>query len=359
MKFFKKQGVAILIAIVVIALAIGIGRWRKPLEQVNQGVSSSESLDKGLDTRNYEGLVQDSADVLSAQAEKSIAIYNANWDLRYNSYIAVITTDSVPGGDIEEFAWDYGADSGLGEGDAVLALAVDDGLYYVATGEDFSSILTNKVETALDDLLWKNFESGDYENGVLDFFGEMNGVYLKNFGVSNGGYDYPATTTHYNGWVVLLIVGLLIFLLVASSLDRSRYDTYYNSYYGVGMAPRPFRPILFWHGPGYGWYRNRWSPSYHSSRYYHNSHNHRGPGGRPGGGSASGFGGVGNSGRRGGGTFGGRPSGGSRGGFGGSFGGGSRGGGSFGGGSRGGFGGGSRGGGSFGGGRGGGFGGRR
>lgn len=365
MNFLKKQGVAILITLVVIAGAVGIGQWRKPIEQVNEGVSNSQSLDTSLSTAKYEKYIDDGANVLQHADRSSVLLYNANWDNRYNSVIAFVSTPSLNGQDIEDFAWDNGIDMGLGKGDAILAVSVDDGLYYVATGDEFSTIITSGVEDELNGVLYDAYSMEKFSTGTMDFYKTMNGVYLDNFGVSNGGYYEYGTHSSSIFGIVMIIILLVVFISIASAIDRSRYDTYYNRYYGMGVTPPiMFRPILFWHGPHYGWYRNRWNTGYRS--HYHHD-NHRGPGGGFGGGSSSGFGGVGNSGPRGGGTFGGRPSGGgSRGGFGGSFGGGSsrggggfggsRGGGSFGG---GGFGG-SRGGGGFGGGsRGGGFGGRR
>lgn len=391
MNVLKKRGVAVLIAIVVIAASIGIGQWRNTTANAVEYTPDkpiTQGLDTSLSTGKYEKFVYDKANVLSNSAEQSIDVYNANWDYRYNSIIAVVTVDSLGGQDIEDFAWDQGTDMSLGEGDAILAIAVDDGLYYVATGGDFSTIATSKVTDELARILDSAFEAGKFEDGTLSFYSTMDGVYRDNFGLGNAesGYDWDQGYNTYQNTagtyllIILIVTMLIIFIAVASSIDRARYNAYYGQYYGVGMPPVMFRPILFWHGPSYGWYRRRWIPNYHI--HYPGDHNHRGPGpgpggGRPGGpgrpgGSSSGFGGRGNSGPRGGGTFGGRPSGGgSRGGFGGSFGGGSSrgggfGGGSFGGGSRGGFGGGSFGGGSRGGfgggsfgggGRGGGFGG--
>lgn len=356
MNLFKKRGVAVLVTLLVIAGAIGIGQWRRPVQQNKpEPPAITSELDTTLSTGKYEKYVYDQAGVLSPSVERAISIYNANWDYRYNSVIGVVTVKAVPGGDIEEFTWDQGVDMDLGEGDAVLALAVDDGTYFVAPGNDFSTILSNRVVDELTKVLEGNFDSARYEAGVQEFYAAMNGVYLDNFGLGNAGGGYESTYSDFGpvAGIFLLVVLLIVFLSIASAIDNARYNAYYGRYYGMGAPPIMFRPILFWHGPSYGWYRRRWSPSY---RVRYDDYNRRGPGGgRPGGGSSGGFGGMGNSGPRGGGTFGGRPSGSNnRGGFGGTFGGGSRsGGGSFGGGS---FGGG-RGGGSFGGGRSGGFGG--
>ena len=365
MKLFQKTWFAWLLTAVMIAAAIGIGQTKGGQREPGPLPSASTGLDTTLSTSGCDRWIWDDAGVLSSSTEKQISLYNANWNYRYNSVVAVVTTDST--GDLEEFAWFQGADMGLGEGDAILAISARDEDWFVAPGNDFSTILTNRVVSDLEDIL-----SGELnDNTVLAFYEALNQVYLDNFGLGNAGGGSAYAPGYSSGGstaagVMLLVFILIAIVLVVNAIDRMRYNTYRRQYYGVVNPPVMFRPIFFWHGPGSYWYRRHW---------------HRppppprgpgpGPGSRPGGGfggggfgSSTGFGGRGNSGPRGGGTFGGRPSGGGRpGGFGGSFGG-SRGGG-FGGSSRGGgfsgggFGGSSRGGGFGGGSRGGGFGGSR
>ena len=378
MKIFQKTGVAVLVMCIAIAAAVGIGLWRQPVETVG---GQTGALDTGLDTAYYARFTDDGADLLSGSAEETIALYNANWDNRYNSVVGVVTMESVPSGvetmdDFADYAYQLGADLGVGEGDAVLVISVADDGYYLATGNDFATMLSDsRVDSFLEECFAGDFYAGRYEAGVLSLYSALNDLYYANFGVGNDALpDAPSYTGYYYSynWVFWAVVGLVVLVAILSAVDRSRYNAYRSRYYGVAAPPYVFRPILFWHRPGSYWYRRHW----HRPPPPPPPRGPRGPGGgfggpgRPGGGNPGGFGGVGNRGPRGGGTFGGRPSGGRPGGFGGGASrgggsfrgggfGGSRGGGSFGG-SRGGFGGGSRGGGSFGGGRGGGsFGGRR
>ncbi len=352
MEMLKKRWVAVVILLLVIGLSICIGLMKAPTGTDQPAVDQAQSLDTGLDTQSYTRFLYDKADLLSAQAEETILLYNANWDYRYNSVVAVVTVESTDGASLEDAAYDQGADMGLGEGDAVLLISVADNNYYLAAGNDFSTILTNQ---AVDDLQGRLESGSDYQSGILSFYEGMDQVYQANFGLGNaqqsGGSDYYVSYGGFS-WVFSLVVLLLVIYIILSAIDSARYSAYRRMYYGIPNPPVVFRPIFFWHGPRYGWYQRRW----HRPPPPPPGGPGRGPGpGGFGGGSSSGFGGAGNRGPRGGGTFGGRPSGGGRSGFGGSFGG-SRGGGF--GGSRGGGFGGSRGGG-FGGGRGGGFGGRR
>ena len=357
MKVLKKRPVAILIMIAAIVLSLGIGYARKPASTLS---AKTGDLDSSLDTAYYEQYLYDSADLFSSSAEQTLALYNANWDARYNSLVAVVTVNALDGQDAETYAYDLSADFQLGNGDALLLIAVEEDEFRFVYGDDFATIVTSKTADQLSACL----TNSSWEQGTLDFFSELNEVYYANFGLGNAGLedgygaDYGVSRSYGLNWVVTLVVFLILLVLVLSVIDRARYNTYRARYYGVASPPYVFRPILFWHGPHSGWYRRHWHrppPPPPGGR------GPRPPGGgfggptRPSGGNRNGFGGVGNrgprgggfGGSRGGGSFGGTRSGGSFSGRGGGFGG-----------FRGGSFGGSRGGG-FGGGRGGGFGGRR
>ena len=338
MKIFRKTGVAVLLTVLMIAAAVGIGRWRGARAEAVPPPSSD--LDTSLSASTYLNWISDGADVLSDAQENQIALYNANWVERYDSLIAVATVSSL---EIE-----------LASADGILVVNAENGDCYLAVGPDYP-MTDSQVSSYLDRYLYEDAMAGNFGVGVLNLFDGINEFYLDNYGL---GYLDNSGDQVYGGrsageMLGAVVVLLVILLVIASVLDSMRYTSYRQRYYGVPNPPYVFRPILFWHGPGWGWYRRRWRrPPPPPPR------GPRGPGGRPGGGGFNGFqgpGGFGGSGgSRGGGFSGGARGGGfSRGGgFGGGFGG-SRGGG-FGGGARGGgF---SRGGGFGGGSRGGGFG---
>lgn len=351
MKFFKKKGVAWFLTAVMIVLAVVIGLARSSADPTPVLPDTGIGLDASLSTVDYDRWILDDAGVLTASAEASICLYNANWDYRYNSLVAVVTVSSVPGSSsMEDYAYELGSDAGLGEGDALLLISVQDGQFYVAVGTDFGTILTGSAESRLSSALRSGLDQSDCSSGVLAFFETMNQIYYDSFGLGNG-EQRITDVSNASGTLVTLIFLIVVLLIVLSAIDKSRYNRYRTRYYGVANPPHVFRPILFWHAPGGRWYRRHWHTPPPAPP--------RGPN-RPGGpGHPGGSGSLGDAGRPNntrGSSFGGRSSGSN--GFGGSFGG-SRGGG-FGGGSRGGgFGGGSRCGGFGGGSRGGGFGGGR
>ena len=181
MKFFQKRSVAVVLTLLIILASIGLGQVRRPVQSSPAPEPADPSaLDTSLNTSGYTDWLWDEAGVLSDATEETLCLYNANWDYRYNSLIAVLMVDSLDGQDIESYAYDQGTQIGLGQGDALLVAAVDDELYYVATGYDFSTILTSSVTSRLDGMLSSNFGAQRFEEGVLSFFAEMNQVYIDN-----------------------------------------------------------------------------------------------------------------------------------------------------------------------------------
>lgn len=348
MKFFQKTWVAWLLTAAMIAGAVAIS-----LGKPAPSSPGSVGLDTSLSTSRSADFLWDEAGVLSDDQEKQINLYNANWMQRYDSIVAVAVVGSVAGA-IDDYAYELAMELELAAVDAILVVDTGSGDGYLLPGDDYP-LSDSQITSYMNTYLYEGVVSGEYGAGILNLFQEINQFYVDQYGLGfldNGGGYGPARDSSRVAGVVALI---LIVLVIATVADNLRYSAYRQRYYGVPNPPVIFRPILFWHGPGYGWYRRRW-------RRPPPPPPPRGPGGpggpRPGGGGFNGFSGPGGGrggsfgGSRGGGGF----SGGSRGG---GFGG-SRGGGGFSGGSRGGGFGGSRGGGGFGGSRGGGgFGGRR
>lgn len=361
MKLLKKPAVAWVIAILLIVGAVFIG-----FNKV-RGLAATDPKDLGLDdtlsTAQLADYIWDEAGVLSSSVEERICLYNANWLQRYDSIIAVAVVKQVDGS-IDDYAYELGDEIELASADGILVIDTSNGDSYLAVGLDYP-MTDSQITSYMNNSLYSYATSGAYGDGILNLFQDINQFYVDEYGLGyldNHSGGSSSGSAGVAPVVTLIVILLLIFIVVASLIDSARYSTYRRRYYGVPNPPVMYRPILFWHGPSYGWYRRRWRqpPPPPPPR------NNGGP--RPGGGS-SGGGFTGFSGPRGGSSSssssrGGSFSSGARGGGfssgsrGGGFSSGSRGGGFGGGSSRGGgFSGGSRGGGFSGGGsRGGGFG---
>lgn len=369
MKFLQKTWVAVVItaAMIVAAVAIGLSKPAPAAtpEPSSPGtnVSAVTGLDTSLSTGQYQRYLNDQPGVLTEEQRQQISLYNANWDLRYNSILVVDIQSAAPSSNsLADYAYDQANSMELGQYDAYLVIVPSIQDAYFAAGVDYP-LSDSQITDFMDRYLYQDLVDGQTGQGVLALCSGLNDYYVSNFGTGSADSDYAYDDygADEGSALVGLLVMLVILLVILSVIDRLRYSSYRQRYYGVANPPFVFRPLLFWHGPSYGWYRRRWRQPPPPPP--------RGPGGpggpgprRPGGpgsfgggprpgsfgGSAPRGGGFGSS-SRGGGFGGGAPRGGG-------FSGGSRGGG-FGGASRGGgFGGGSRGGGFSGGSRGGGFG---
>lgn len=336
MKFFQKKGVAIFVLVIAIVLSSFIGIGKKPVVEPGKG----PEIDDSLSTAVFEQYIVDEADVLSAKTEKSLSVYNANWDRWAGSILSVVTVDRVSGS-TEDAAYDWAYDLELGENDAILLFCVGEKDAYFLTSGNFADAMAGMESSYLNAYAYENVQKGAYDEAALNLFGQINGLFSQ-----------AATDAHYEGSsgisLMTVIIILVILLVIFSIIDSMRYDTWNRRYGTMPHPPVVYRPILWWHGPRSSWYRTRRNPPPPP----------RGGGPRPP--MGGGFGGTTprpprntfNSGS----FTGGHRTGG--GGFnrGGSFGGSRSGGGGF---SRGGGFGGRSGGGGFSGGRGGGFGGRR
>lgn len=331
MKLFQKTWVAVALTIVMIAAAIGIGQWRAQSADPVEETAQSTGLDSSLSTSAYAKWIDDQAGVLTDQQEEQIALFNANWVKRYDSLIAVATRSSIDG-KIDDYAYDLGVQIQLASADGILVINAATGDCYLAVGPDYP-MTDSQVSSYMDQYLYEDAMAGKFGDGVVKLFTGINEYYVDQYGL--GSLDSGRSGGSRVDTILGVVMLVVILVAIASILDSMRYTSYRQRYYGVVNPPYVFRPILFWHGPGWGWYRRRWhQPPPPPPR------GPRGPGGFGGFGGSGGFG----SGPRGGGfgSRGGGFSGGRGGGFGGF--GGSRGGG-FSGGHGGGFGGGGRGGG--------------
>ena len=267
MKFWKKQWVAVLAALMMVAIAIGVGQLRRPQGPLASG--EEWALDTGLDTGYLAQYLSDGAEVFSSGQEEQLRLYNANWDARYNSIVALVTVEDGERS-VADLAYDWAMEFALSANDAILVLdTAGNGDYYFMTGDEFYTMMPDDVVSRyLDQYLEPDFAAGDYGAGVLSLFSAINERFYDFFGLGNeeaGGYESgyaPSGSSLLRETALSLLYFLIpvvvIVLIVATIADQYRYNDYHRRYYGIPNPP-VFRPILFWHGPRWGWYRRRWN----------------------------------------------------------------------------------------------------
>lgn len=142
--------------------------------------------------------------------------------------------------------------------DGILVVDTGTNNCYLAVGPDYP-MTDEQVTSHLDRYLYENAMAGQFGTGVLSLFDGINQFYVENYGLGYLETSQNAYGGRSTGETVMSLVVLLVILVViASVVDSLRYTSYRQRYYGVPNPPYLFRPILFWHGPAYGWYRRRW-----------------------------------------------------------------------------------------------------
>lgn len=254
MKILKNRGFAVLVLVAAIVLSSLYGLSKKPEVEAPEG---AVPLDTNLSTSYYEDYIVDEARVLSAKAEKSLSLYNANWDKKLVGGIMAVVTVSDAGGNIEDAAWDWGKSLGLTESDTVLLLDTGTQTGYVAAGGYFYDYLSAQSEGFTDAALAEGLKNGDYGEAALTLFGEVHLLF------GSAGSAAGSTGNGVFSLIVSLIpvlVLVVVLLVLFNLMDGIRYSGWYGRYGTMPVPPVVYRPIFWWHRPGSRWYQRRRTP---------------------------------------------------------------------------------------------------
>lgn len=145
--------------------------------------------------------------MLSDSQERDICLYNANWVQRYDSLIALAVVDGVSG-DIGDYAYSLGEEIELASSDGILVIDVKNTNGYLAVGPDYP-MTDQQVTNYMDQSLYEYVAAGEYGEGVLNLFADVNQFYVDNYGLG-----YLDNANHYGGTqrtggLVMMLVILL------------------------------------------------------------------------------------------------------------------------------------------------------
>ena len=227
MKLLKNKAFAAFVLIAAIALSSLYGLSKRPQVEVPEG---GAALDDSLSTAYLSAYLVDEANVLSAGAEKSILLYNANWDKSNRGILAVVTTQGTASlGGIEEAAWTWAEDLLLGENDAILLIDAGAEDYRLVASGSFYDLLAAQSTSFVDACMAGYVQQKDYSGGVLNLMGQLH-LLLQPYGSGGeGGSGVFGVIA-----ALIPIVLLLIFLIVLFTMvDSLRYSSWYGRYGGL------------------------------------------------------------------------------------------------------------------------------
>ncbi|MBO4914124.1 MAG: TPM domain-containing protein, partial [Oscillospiraceae bacterium] len=239
MKFFQKRGVALTVMLLMIAVSIAWGLYKKPASLPNV---------------KYETWIYDGAGLLSAQTERMLERYNDNWDSSYRALCAVATVKSVKGWDLDEYTAELGERWGLGARDLLLVLvdAKDGPTWYMNGGDEIMELMSGQYQNSLSSGLDAAVYTNRWDDAASGAFETINGMYASYYGI--GGYvDYGSGGEGWQSpqsglgliWKFLLV--LLAVIVIWVIIDRLRYNRYRRRCLAPGMGTPTVRytPIFF------------------------------------------------------------------------------------------------------------------
>ena len=252
MKLLKNRACAAAVLIAAIVLSSLYGLSRRPEVEVPEGGTPLTDYS----TAEYENYIVDEANVLSAKTEKSLSLYNANWDHLSRCIMAVVTVRGVSG-TLEDAAWDWAYSLELATDDAILLLDTGTQKGYVLASGNFYDLFAAQSGSFVDAALAEGIKAGDYGAAALSLFGEVH-LLLGSAG-QTGGFSGGGALNIVASLIPVII--LLIFLIVLFNIiDSIRYSSWYGRYGSMTVPPVVYRPIFWWHRPGSRWFRRRRTP---------------------------------------------------------------------------------------------------
>ena len=200
MDFFKKYGVAILVTLLLIALAVLIG-----------GKGAKQAADRDY----YERWVIDDAQLISAEREQAIGAVNEALDKKYGSVTGVITVRSLNGEDISKAVYTLGEASGFGQNDLLLLISAEDRQWYLGYGDQIAQYADQSLRLLYIDCLHDGLYGGEADAELGTLYDRLPDWYAKH--VPQGGKSANRRTgiSGAGFFRTLLRVVLTVYIAVA------------------------------------------------------------------------------------------------------------------------------------------------
>lgn len=270
MKLLNRFPVAVVLTALIIVLCCvwGYSRVSVPTSEMEE-IAPTETGRAGESNLNYYlRQTQDDAGIFTLETADTIARRNLTLDNSYRSILAIHTVTYLNGKPIETYAQELAEEIELAGRDMLLLLDTDTQGWYLVYGPGLQPYA--ETSTDLRDLFRGQLTSDFFENGsnqkVLLLFNALDNWFADNVppadaeaSITTGHVQTATLYTVFTGILFTLLTNIwwiLLLLVVLTLLDRARFS-HYNTAHPQGHDPAdPFRPLLFWHHAGSGWYRN-------------------------------------------------------------------------------------------------------
>ena len=182
MNIFKKQGVAVLLTIVMVAAAVGIGRAKAPVSPAPEPGASDIGRPIAPDNAAPETqTVYDEAGVLSRSVENQIEDVNSSLLNSYGVMVAVVTVNENSDS-LGQFALDYAEKIGLGEYDFIVVLDISGDNYWLVQGAGLVDMFSDQdCSDYAYEYLEADFADGDYGDAALRLTQALADWYADNY----------------------------------------------------------------------------------------------------------------------------------------------------------------------------------
>lgn len=176
MNFLKKQGVAWVITIVMIIMAIGIGTAKK-----SPGAVTPEPPSQTIPPASDFFYVCDDANVLSKDEERKLSAINERLYADMGVVVACVTTRDGRS-DIYKLALEYGDQIGLQEYDFIIVVDMSSQQYILVQGAGLVDLFTDSdCEEYADRWLLDGLNDGDYGEAFMDLAQALAGWYEDHY----------------------------------------------------------------------------------------------------------------------------------------------------------------------------------
>lgn len=192
-----------------------------------------------------DGFVVDGANLLSTREEAALRAKLQSISEQYQAQIVIVTTDSVPFGNIDSYLDDYYDSHGLGYGknhDGVLLLLCMDLREYriLSNGYAAEAIDSNRIDQICD-VIVSDLSDGEYADAFTEFADQC-AYYLD--GHLNG-FPFDAGTNLMIALLIGITVGLIVAFVLKGQLKSVRQQNQANLYVKPGSMHLTAHSDLF------------------------------------------------------------------------------------------------------------------